>query len=144
MAKAFHIIIILFLTSFNLLAVINSSRLLDEIQPQPQLIPTGQIPMVAPTEAEEDDGSDDNSGPAPTTTNTPSAITVPAGPAGATAGEHEPLLEFFMHDVLGGSHPSARVVTGIVAQTEVNGIPFSKASNSIFPVDNGVPLVNST
>ncbi|XP_010512961.1 PREDICTED: dirigent protein 9-like [Camelina sativa] len=142
MAKALHIIILLFLTSFNLLAVINSVRILDEIQPQPQLIPTGQIPTVAPTEAEEDDGTDDNPVPA-TTTSTASAVTVSAGPAGATAGEHEPLLEFFMHDVLGGSHPSARVVTGIVAQTEVNGIPFSKASNSIFPVDNGVPLVNS-
>ncbi|CAF2378420.1 unnamed protein product [Brassica napus] len=43
-----------------------------------------------------------------------------------------PVLEFFMHDVLGGSHPSARVVTGIVAQTEVNGIPFSKSNNNIF------------
>ena len=54
-----------------------------------------------------------------------------------------PVLEFFMHDVLGGSHPSARVVTGIVAQTEVNGIPFSKSNNNIFPVDNAVPLVNA-
>ncbi|CAH8291561.1 unnamed protein product [Eruca vesicaria subsp. sativa] len=126
MAKALHITILLFLISANLLPFINSARLLDEIQPQSQLVPTGQIPnVVAPTEAEEE--------PAP-------ATTVPAGPAG---GEHEPSLEFFMHDVLGGSHPSARVVTGIVAQTEVNGIPFSKASNSIFPVDNGVPLVNS-
>ncbi|KAH0889765.1 hypothetical protein HID58_052194, partial [Brassica napus] len=118
-----HITIILFLIASSLLASINSARLLDEIQPQ--LVPAGQLPTVAPTEAEEQ--------PAP-------ATTLPAGPAG---GGHEPLLEFFMHDVLGGSHPSARVVTGIVAQTEVNGIPFSKASNSIFPVDNGVPLVNS-
>ncbi|KAJ4906783.1 Dirigent protein 9 [Raphanus sativus] len=128
MAKALNITIILFLIASNLLVFINSARLLDEIQPQSQLVPTGQIPTVAPTEAEEE--------PAP-------ATTVPAGPAGATAGGQGPLLEFFMHDVLGGSHPSARVVTGIVAQTEVNGIPFSKASNSIFPVDNGVPLVNS-
>ncbi|VVB02705.1 unnamed protein product [Arabis nemorensis] len=140
MAKALHITIILFLISSNLLAFINSARLLDQIQPQPQLVPTGQIPTVAPTEAEEDDGTDDIP---PITTTPATSITVPAGPAGATAGGHEPLLEFFMHDVLGGSHPSARVVTGIVAQTEVNGIPFSKASNSIFPVDNGVPLVNS-
>lgn len=93
---------------------------------------------MAPTEAEEEDGTDDNPGLA-TTTTTASAVTVPAGPAEAT----EPLLEFFMHDVLGGSHPSARVVTGIVAQTEVNGIPFSKSSNNIFPVDNAVPLVNA-
>ncbi|CAF1809286.1 hypothetical protein F2Q70_00024777 [Brassica cretica] len=125
MAKALHITILLFLISANFLAFINSARLLDEIQPQSQLVPAGQIPTVAPTEAEEEPAA---------------ATTLPAGPGGAG---HEPLLEFFMHDVLGGSHPSARVVTGIVAQTEVNGIPFSKASNSIFPVDNGVPLVNS-
>ncbi|KAL1189532.1 Dirigent protein 24 [Cardamine amara subsp. amara] len=62
---------------------------------------------------------------------------------GSVTGGHEPVLEFFMHDVLGGSHPSARVVTGIVAQTEVNGIPFSKSNNNIFPVDNGIPLVNA-
>ncbi|CAN8317271.1 unnamed protein product [Cochlearia groenlandica] len=129
MAKALHLTIFLFLFSSNLLSFINSSRLLDQVLPEPdQLVPTGQIPTVAPTEAEEE--------PEATTA---SATTVPVIPA----GEHEPLLEFFMHDVLGGSHPSARVVTGIVAQTEVNGIPFSKASNSIFPVDNGVPLVNS-
>ncbi|KAL0740176.1 hypothetical protein Bca4012_081689 [Brassica carinata] len=132
MAKALHITIIIFLVASNLLACIHSARLLDQIQPQPQLVPTVPIPTVAPTEAEEIDDIP-----------VPPATTVPAGPAGATAGEHEPSLEFFMHDVLGGSHPSARVVTGIVAQTEVNGIPFSKASNSIFPVDNGVPLVNS-
>ncbi|ESQ52622.1 hypothetical protein EUTSA_v10016936mg [Eutrema salsugineum] len=140
MAKALHITIMLFLIASNLLALINSARLLDEIQPQPQLVPSGQIPTVAPTEAEEVDETDDNPPPATTTTTTTApATTVPAGPAGAT----KPVLEFFMHDVLGGSHPSARVVTGIVAQTEVNGIPFSKASNSIFPVDNGVPLVNT-
>ncbi|XP_013635535.1 PREDICTED: dirigent protein 9-like [Brassica oleracea var. oleracea] len=125
MVKALHITIMLFLVASNLLAFINSARLLDQIQPQPEEVDeTGDIP--------------------PPATTTTSAFTVPAGPAGATTtSEHEPSLEFFMHDVLGGSHPSARVVTGIVAQTEVNGIPFSKASNSIFPVDNGVPLVNS-
>lgn len=124
MAKALHITIInLFLISASFLPFIYAARLLDEIQPQSQLVPGSQIPTVAPPEAEEEP-----------------ATTLPAVPAGA---EHEPSLEFFMHDVLGGSHPSARVVTGIVAQTEVNGIPFSKASNSIFPVDNGVPLVNS-
>ncbi|KAG2285270.1 hypothetical protein Bca52824_044874 [Brassica carinata] len=111
MVKALHITIMLFLVASNLLAFINSARLLDQIQPQP----------------EEVDETDDIPPPATTTT---SAFTVPAGPAGATTtSEHEPSLEFFMHDVLGGSHPSARVVTGIVAQTEVN--------------DNGVPLVNS-
>ena len=72
MAKTLHITIILFLMASSLLANIDSARLLDEIQPQSQLVPTGQLPTVAPTEAEEE--------PAPSTT-------LPAGPAG---GGHEP------------------------------------------------------
>jgi len=48
-----------------------------------------------------------------------------------------------MHDVLGGSQASGRIVTGIVATTDVNGIPFSKPNNQVFPVTNGVPLINN-
>ncbi|ESQ44936.1 hypothetical protein EUTSA_v10010565mg [Eutrema salsugineum] len=116
-------ILLFFLITTN----VHSARLLEEVETQPQLVPP--IP--------EDEG--DNQ-PAATTTQPPLPIPLPAGPA---TGGHEPVLEFFMHDVLGGSHPSARVVTGIVAQTEVNGIPFSKSNNNIFPVDNAVPLVNA-
>ncbi|CAL0320650.1 unnamed protein product [Lupinus luteus] len=54
----------------------------------------------------------------------------------------EPSLSFFMHDILGGSHPSARVVAGIVANTDVTGLPFSKLNNNLFPITGGIPLVN--
>jgi hypothetical protein len=121
MAKALSLTIFLFLL---IASNVQSARLLDEVQTQPQLVP--QVPE------EEDDSPQ-------AVTTTPTPIPLP-GPA---TGGPEPILEFFMHDVLGGSHPSARVVTGIVAQTEVNGIPFSKSSNNIFPVDNAVPLVNA-
>ncbi|PHT80863.1 Dirigent protein 9 [Capsicum annuum] len=47
-----------------------------------------------------------------------------------------------MHDILGGTHPSGRVVTGIVATTDVNNLPFTKANNRVFPIDGGVPLNN--
>ncbi|CAI9787245.1 unnamed protein product [Fraxinus pennsylvanica] len=49
-------------------------------------------------------------------------------------------LSFFMHDILGGSHPSGRVVTGIVANSDANNLPFSKPNNQIFPINGGVPL----
>ncbi|CAN1747107.1 Dirigent protein 24 [Linum perenne] len=49
-----------------------------------------------------------------------------------------------MHDILGGSHPSARVVAGIIARTDINGIPFSVPNNNIFPLQGGTPLVNPT
>ncbi|WJX15442.1 hypothetical protein P8452_05584 [Trifolium repens] len=54
----------------------------------------------------------------------------------------QPSLSFFMHDILGGSHPSSRVVTGIVANSDVTGLPFSKQNNNIFPITGGIPLVN--
>ncbi|XP_058753663.1 dirigent protein 9-like [Vicia villosa] len=54
----------------------------------------------------------------------------------------EPTLSFYMHDILGGSHPSARVVAGIVANTDVTGLPFSKLNNNLFPITGGIPLVN--
>ncbi|XP_022157846.1 dirigent protein 9-like [Momordica charantia] len=49
-----------------------------------------------------------------------------------------------MHDVLGGSHPSTRVVTEITAQsdTAAAGLPFSKPNKNIFPLPGGVPLIN--
>ncbi|CAH2064070.1 unnamed protein product [Thlaspi arvense] len=129
MCKAPSLTILLFLL---IASNVHSARLLDEVdQTQPQLVPGTQIPTI-PEE-------DDDNPPTVTTTQPPLPIPLP-GPA---TGGHEPVLQFFMHDVLGGSHPSARVVTGIVAQTEVNGIPFSKSNNNIFPVDNAVPLVNA-
>ncbi|KAM7510579.1 hypothetical protein LguiB_009454 [Lonicera macranthoides] len=60
----------------------------------------------------------------------------------AHASPQHPPLSFFMHDILGGSHPSGRVVTGIIANSQANGLPFSKASNQILPINGGVPLNN--
>lgn len=63
-------------------------------------------------------------------------------PVTANPVAKEPSLSFFMHDILGGSHPSARVVAGIVANTDVTGLPFSKLNNNLFPITGGIPLVN--
>ncbi|KAJ4719802.1 Dirigent protein [Melia azedarach] len=80
--------------------------------------------------------------PSPTPT-----LSSPVAAASATVAQEgpdtPPKLSFFMHDVLGGSHPTARVVTGIIARTEINGIPFSKANDNFFPVIGGTPLLTS-
>lgn len=60
----------------------------------------------------------------------------------AVVASKEPSLSFYMHDIIGGSHPSARVVAGIVANTDVTGLPFSKINNNLFPITGGIPLVN--
>ncbi|XP_062210799.1 dirigent protein 10-like [Phragmites australis] len=63
-----------------------------------------------------------------------------AGTAGAAgAGDHP--LTFFMHDILGGSQPSGRIVTGVVASTAANGqLPFARPNTNIFPIQGAVPL----
>ncbi|XP_021912572.1 dirigent protein 25-like [Carica papaya] len=46
-----------------------------------------------------------------------------------------------MHDILGGSNPSARAVTGIVVNPAVNGqVPFAKPNGANLPLNNGVPV----
>ncbi|KAJ9160025.1 hypothetical protein P3X46_025466 [Hevea brasiliensis] len=65
------------------------------------------------------------------TTSTTAATTATAAP-----------LSFFMHDILGGTHPSVRVVNGIIARTDINGIPFSVPNNNFFPLQGGTPLPN--
>ncbi|XP_050386411.1 dirigent protein 24-like [Argentina anserina] len=72
--------------------------------------------------------------PAPLPVETPVAV-----PATTVAQPH---LAFFMHDILGGSHPSVRVVTGLIANTVAN-VPFSKPNNNIFPVTGGTPINNN-
>ncbi|XP_061372274.1 dirigent protein 24-like [Gastrolobium bilobum] len=113
-----------FLTTVFLIA--NSSRILDEVDPtQPQVIGNLPLPGAANPSV--------TTGPFPTPQ---------VGPATTLPMAKEPSLSFFMHDILGGSHPSARVVAGIVANTDMTGLPFSKLNNNLFPIAGGIPLVN--
>ncbi|XP_030928699.1 dirigent protein 24-like isoform X2 [Quercus lobata] len=120
-------------------------------------LPSGQIPATttAPTTVVDDTDSPLPEPETPDANTTPVAPVVspivdtsPTGPTpvttatSATPGPQIPPLTFFMHDVLGGTHPSARVVTGIIANTQINGLPFSKANDNIFPVSGAVPLTN--
>ncbi|KAL1201960.1 Dirigent protein 25 [Cardamine amara subsp. amara] len=53
-------------------------------------------------------------------------------------------LVFFMHDILGGSNPTARAVTGVVANPALSGqLPFAKPNGANLPVSNGVPTNNN-
>ncbi|XVE99455.1 hypothetical protein REPUB_Repub03eG0199100 [Reevesia pubescens] len=126
----------------------------------PNTLPSGQVPAVTPSGPDDDDDSDLPFPEAPAAVAAPvagvapiagaGATSVTTGPGAATAtsateakpGPHDPVLSFFMHDILGGSHPSARVVTGIIANSEVSGIPFSKTNNDLFPLQGAAPLLN--
>jgi hypothetical protein len=51
---------------------------------------------------------------------------------------------FCMHDILGGSNPSAKAVSGVVSNPAVNGqVPFAKPNGAVLPVNNGVPQSNN-
>ncbi|KAI3742474.1 hypothetical protein L1987_60157 [Smallanthus sonchifolius] len=66
----------------------------------------------------------------------------PASSAGVVPVVEGPdhTLTFFMHDILGGSNPSAKAVTGAVTNPAVNGqVQFAKPNGANLPVNNGVP-----
>ncbi|KAF0918236.1 hypothetical protein E2562_023319 [Oryza meyeriana var. granulata] len=69
-----------------------------------------------------------------------STIPVAAGSAGTNAaggGDHP--MVFFMHDILGGTNPSARIVAGIVDNTAVTGqLPFGRPIGAVLPLNSGV------
>lgn len=66
-----------------------------------------------------------------------------AGGAGAGAYDDH-TFSFFLHDILGGSNPSAIAVTGVVTNPAVSGqVPFAKPNGAVLAVDNGVPTNNA-
>ncbi|XP_047973769.1 dirigent protein 25-like [Salvia hispanica] len=84
---------------------------------------------------------DEEPAPAAAAATTPS-VAAAAAATTVAAGEHP--LTFFMHDILGGSRPSAIAVTGIVANPAVGGqVPFAKPNGAVLPVNNGVPTNNA-
>ncbi|XP_052203628.1 dirigent protein 25 [Diospyros lotus] len=102
---------------------VTSARVLDEVaQDNPDIAPGAPVSTVTPVAA------------------TPSAATSIV--AGAAGPDHT--LTFFMHDILGGSNPTATAVTGVVNNPAVNGqVAFAKPNGAILPVNNGVPVNNA-
>ncbi|KAJ0558328.1 putative dirigent protein [Helianthus annuus] len=68
--------------------------------------------------------------------------TANVAPVATSTGAEHPTLSFFMHDVLGGSHATSRVVAGIVATSDANVVPFSSPNSQVFPITGGIPLSN--
>ncbi|XP_074294111.1 dirigent protein 24-like [Silene latifolia] len=133
----------LILLAFTL-TLATSSRILEDITPYslPPLPseedgPTTALPSAQAPASATDEPADQ---PQPNPDDTPAPLPAPVQ---ETSRPEHPALSFYMHDVLGGSHASGRIVTGLIATSNVNGIPFSRPNNQVFPVTNGVPLVNN-
>ncbi|KAK7404624.1 hypothetical protein VNO78_05579 [Psophocarpus tetragonolobus] len=57
---------------------------------------------------------------------------------------HRETVSFFMHDILGGSNPTARAVTGVVTNPALNAqVAFAKPNGANLPLNNGVPQNNN-
>ncbi|KAM0042790.1 putative dirigent protein [Helianthus debilis subsp. tardiflorus] len=109
------------------------------VAPAPVVGPTTPLPTTTPSVAT----PATNAAPVVTpvgVTSTPAGAVAAAGTAVA-GGEH-PTLSFFMHDLLGGTHATSRVVAGIVANSDANVVPFSTPNSQVFPITGGVPLNN--
>ncbi|KAM1433093.1 hypothetical protein ACFX1R_016422 [Malus domestica] len=126
----------------------NSARIIDEVQPNEfnplpttvpaaNPLPSGRIfPVVPPVTAVSQANSplpdtDDEPSVVPTLIADVAPVAAPAIPVATPMvglvtttpiGLH---VSFFMHGILGGSHPSVRVVIGLVATTVLNAA-FSK------------------
>lgn len=65
-------------------------------------------------------------------------IVVADGPADGGA----PAIELYMHDILGGSSPTARPVTGLLGNIYSGQVPFARPLGFL-PPKNGVPIPNA-
>ncbi|KAK7312508.1 hypothetical protein VNO77_36413 [Canavalia gladiata] len=63
--------------------------------------------------------------------------------AASNASNIHPLI-FFMHDILGGSAPSERIVAGTIVNTQTSNLPFSKPNNRVFPFKGRIPLFETS
>ncbi|MBA0869910.1 hypothetical protein Goshw_005125 [Gossypium schwendimanii] len=145
------------LLSLAIIAFSTSARMLDE-QPSNPVVPpvataTPIVPQPNPTGAIVGNpgvAAGAATGPIPTGTTVgnpgvgaAASDPIPTGPsvanagAGAATADH-PLI-FFMHDILGGSNPTAIAITGVVNNPAVNGqLAFPKPNGANLPVNNGV------
>lgn len=129
-------IICIFLLAFTTKFAV-SARTLNEEEPDTAETPVSNVtPVVATTPA----------GPASATGAGAGAGAGVGAGAGATVAKSDGLhaLSFFMHDIIGGTNPSARAVTGVVTNPAVNGqVPFAKPNGAVASVDNGIPQNNN-
>ncbi|KAK3151242.1 hypothetical protein QOZ80_3AG0243460 [Eleusine coracana subsp. coracana] len=118
-----------------------AGRVLDEQPAAPADAPLpADLPLPGPTEPPTDPVVVPSPGPTAAAATSNAGGAAGAEAAAAAGGDHHPLT-FFMHDILGGSQPSGRIVTGLVASAAANGqLPFARPNTNIFPIQGAVPL----
>ncbi|CAK8544761.1 unnamed protein product [Lathyrus sativus] len=68
----------------------------------------------------------------------------PAATTGTDVPDQHHTISFFLHDILGGSNPTARAVTGVVTNPALNAqVAFAKPNGANLPLNSGVPQNNN-
>ncbi|CAI0436686.1 unnamed protein product [Linum tenue] len=63
-------------------------------------------------------------------------------PLPAQGAAEDPVLEFYMHDILGGSSPTARPITGLLGNIYSGQVPFARPVGFV-PPKGGVAIPNA-
>ncbi|KAB2599930.1 dirigent protein 18-like [Pyrus ussuriensis x Pyrus communis] len=58
------------------------------------------------------------------------------------ASGHQPILEMYMHDILGGSSPTTRPITGLLVNIYGGQVPFARPTGFLSP-QGGVAIPNA-
>ncbi|CAK8575979.1 unnamed protein product [Lathyrus sativus] len=68
----------------------------------------------------------------------------PAATTGTDVPDQHHTISFFLHDILGGSNPTARAVTGVITNPALNAqVAFAKPNGANLPLNSGVPQNNN-
>jgi Dirigent-like protein len=109
----------------------------------PIVVPSGPVGPVGPATTTEPATDAIAAAPAALSPATPiGPNTAGTGATTSAIGAHP--LTFFMHDIVGGTKPSVRIVTGVVSSTAASGqLPFARPNKDIFPIQGALPLPES-
>ncbi|OIV99367.1 hypothetical protein TanjilG_17177 [Lupinus angustifolius] len=104
---------------------------------------TTSTPILVEQETPTTEPQEPDSAESPISSNVPPLIAT--APTAFTNNDHDHYtLSFFMHDILGGSNPTARAVTGVVTNPALNAqVAFAKPNGANIPFNNGVPQNNN-
>ncbi|XP_020103475.1 dirigent protein 25-like [Ananas comosus] len=136
----FTLLLLLLLTLAAAVAATANASARKTGPPVPVSVDASAAPSTSPSDMAEDSATSASAAGAAAAPSTSSSDVADDAAASASASEQPP-ISFFMHDVLGGANPSARIVSGIVDNTAVNGqLPFARPNGAVLPFNGGVSV----
>ncbi|OAY76977.1 Dirigent protein 25 [Ananas comosus] len=140
----FSLLLLLLLTLAGAVAATANASARKTGPPVPVSVDASAAPSTSPSDVAGDSATSASAAgaaAAPSTSSSDVADDAAASASASASASEQPPISFFMHDVLGGTNPSARIVSGIVDNTAVNGqLPFERPNGAVLPVNGGVSV----